>query len=241
MKEIGEGGFSTVYQMSWKRGFLRGCIDVAAKKLRKRDIHELEVLSGLDHPHIVKLLGVVYIKMEFMLILELCEGGSLQSYLDKLNGERLSDEQFFDWTQQAGETLRPLEYLKQKHITHKDVKSPNYMITSENILKLGDFGIAKNLKATIDNATERASYQWMAPELLAKGILSPKYDIFAFAVVLWELRTGKVPFKGLEWQVIAWKVCNENERLPIPEDCPEPIKDLMRRSWETDWKKTSRY
>ena len=111
------------------------------------------------------------------------------------------------------------------------------MVTSENILKLGDFGIAKNLKATIDNATERASYQWMAPELLSKGILSPKYDIFAFAVVLWELRTGKVPFEGLEWQVIAWKVCNENERLPIPEDCPEPIKNLMRRSWETDWKK----
>ena len=77
----------------------------------------------------------------------------------------------------------------------------------------------------------------MPPELLRKGILSPKYDIFAFAVVLWELRTGKVPFQGLEWQVIAWKVCHENERLPIPEDCPKPIKDLMRQSWETDWEK----
>ena len=234
VKEIGTGGFSTVYQMRWRQGLFWKSIDVAAKKLNRRDIHELEILSGLDHPHIVKLLGVVDEQMEFMLILELCEGGSLRSYLDKLKGERLSDEQFFDWAKQAA---RPLEYLKQKQITHKDVKSPNYMITAENTLKLGDFGIAKNLKATIDNATDRASHQWMAPELLSKGILSPKYDIFAFAVVLWEMRTGKFPFKGLEWQVIAWKVCHENERLPIPEDCPEAIKDLMRRSWETDWKK----
>ena len=131
VKEIGEGGFSSVYQMSWKQGLFRGSIDVAAKKLHKRDIHELEILSGLDHPHIVKLLGVVDEKMEFMLILELCEGGSLRSYLDKLNGKRLSDEQFLDWAEQAA---RPLEYLKQKQITHKDVKSPNYMVTAENTL-----------------------------------------------------------------------------------------------------------
>ncbi|XP_072017989.1 uncharacterized protein [Amphiura filiformis] len=109
------------------------------------------------------------------------------------------------------------------------------MITAENNLKLGDFGLAKNVAATVGNATERASHRWMAPELLEKGVLSPKYDIFAFAVVLWEMLTGKVPFEGLDWQVIAWKVINEKERLPIPEDCPKAIQGLMTQCWEEDW------
>ena len=172
--------------------------------------------------------------MDFMLVLELCTGGSLMSYLKERKGKHLSEKEFYDWAEQAA---RPLEYLRQNKLVHKDVKSPNYMITSENTLKLGDFGLAKYINQTIGNATETASYQWMAPELLAKGILSPKYDIFALAVVLWELWTGKFPFEGLASQVIAWKVCHENERLPIPDDCPKPIQDLMRQSWLTDWKK----
>ncbi|XP_072039079.1 uncharacterized protein [Amphiura filiformis] len=233
VKQIGEGGFSSVYQMTWIHPSL-GPIEIAAKKLIKRDVKELDIMSGLDHPNIVKLIGVVDELMDFMLILELCNRGSLRSYLQGLNGGRLSDQQFYDWAEQAA---RPLEYLKQKHLVHKDVKSPNYMVTTDNNLKLGDFGIAKFIDQTVGNATETASCRWMAPELFVKGILSPKYDIFAYAVVIWEMRTGKYPFEGLEPQVIAWRVCQKKERLPIPEDCPRPIKDLMKQCWKTDWKK----
>ncbi|XP_072016781.1 mitogen-activated protein kinase kinase kinase 20-like [Amphiura filiformis] len=233
VKQIGEGGFSSVYQMTWIHPSL-GPIETAAKKLIKRDVRELDIMSGLDHPNIVKLLGVVDEQMDFMLILELCDKGSLRSYLQELKGKRLSDDQFYDWAEQAA---RPLEYLRQKCIIHKDVKSPNYMITKENNLKLGDFGIAKNLDQTMNNATETASFRWMAPELLTQNVLSPKYDIFAYGVVLWELRTGKYPFEGQESQVVTWEVCQLNKRLPIPDDCPQPIKDLMKRCWEGDWRR----
>ncbi|XP_072023810.1 uncharacterized protein [Amphiura filiformis] len=233
VKQIGEGGFSSVYQMTWIHPSL-GPIEIAAKKLIKRVVRELDIMCGLDHPNIVKLLGVVDEQMDFMLILELCDKGSLRSYLQELKGKRLSDDQFYDWAEQAA---RPLEYLRQKCIIHKDVKSPNYMITIDNNLKLGDFGIAKNLDQTVNNATETASCRWMAPELLTQNILSPKYDIFAYGVVLWELRTGKYPFEGQESQVVTWEVCQLNKRLPIPEDCPQPIKDLMKRCWEGDWQR----
>ena len=173
----------------------------------KRDVHEPNVLCGLDHPNIVKLFGIVDEDIDFMLILELCEGGSLRSFLDK--GNRLSDEQIYDWAKQAA---LPLEYLKQKNIVHKDVKSPNYLITGDHTLKLGDFGLAKDIKETVSKATERVSYQWMAPELLKDHILSPKYDIFAYGIVIWEMWTGKFPYKGLEGQVITMKVCRDNER-----------------------------
>ncbi|XP_072036677.1 uncharacterized protein [Amphiura filiformis] len=230
---LGEGGFGSVYHMNLSKGFLRGSVDVAAKKLLRRDVglHELEMLSGLDHPNIVKLIGVVDEDIEFMLILELCEGGSLRSYLDK--GRRLTLKQFYDWLLQSA---LPLEFLKQKKLLHKDVKSPNYLITADKTLKLGDFGLARNIERTISNASETGSHPWMAPELLTDGKLSPKYDIFALGVVIWELWTGQYPHKGLEWQVIVMKVCNRGERLPIPDDCPEPIKQLIDRCWKTNWK-----
>ena len=165
-----------MYEMTWKSP--NGPVNVAAKKLRRKDRHELEVLSQLETPYIVKLIGVVDEEMDFMLILELCEGGSLKSYLKARKGRRLSKKQFFDWAEQAA---KPLEYLRENKLVHKDVKSDNYMVTSQSTLKLGDFGLAKNIDKTVGGATDTASHRWMAPELL-KGILSPKYDIFALAV-----------------------------------------------------------
>ena len=230
VKSLGEGGFSSVYQMKWTR--LQGPIDVAAKKLMKRNLHEPNVMFGLNHPNIVKLYGVVDEDIDFLLILELCEKGSLRSYLDE---NSLSQEKCYDWIKQAA---LPLEYLKQNEIVHKDLKSPNYLITANGTLKLGDFGLAKNLGKTISNATGRGSYQWMAPELLRHQKLSPKYDIFSFGVVVWEMVSGKFPHVGLEYQQIVWKVCetHQDEPLSIPEDCPEAIRKLMMWCWKYDWK-----
>ncbi|XP_072029125.1 mitogen-activated protein kinase kinase kinase 20-like [Amphiura filiformis] len=166
-----------------------------------------------------------------MLILELCEGGSLRSYLDEHGG--LSTNLELYWAEQAS---IPIKYLRGKQIVHKDLKSLNYLITRDNSLKLADFGLAKKIKNTISNATQRASFPWMAPELFTLGKLSPNYDIFALAVVIWELWTGKFPFKGLQFQVIAWRVCHLKERLPIPTEMPQPIADLLKQCWDEDWK-----
>ncbi|XP_072050738.1 mitogen-activated protein kinase kinase kinase 20-like [Amphiura filiformis] len=232
VKQIGSGGFGAVFQMKWKGP--RGEIQVAAKRLNDPDSHEINILASLDHASIVKLLGFVDEAMEFMLILELCEGGSLRSYLDEHGGLSTNVVMFVDWAKQAA---IPIKYLRGKQIVHKDVKSPNYLITRDNKLKLADFGLAKKIEHTISNATERASFPWMAPELFTLSMLSPNYDIFALAIVIWELWTGQFPFKGLQFQVIAWRVCQLKERLPIPADMPRPITDLLRQCWEEDWHK----
>ena len=229
VKKIGSGGFSTVFQMTWKHP--EGDMEVAAKSLTDPDSHELDILSTLDHPSIVKLLAYVDEGINFVLVLELCERGSLRSYLDK---HKLSEAQFYEWAKQAA---IPIEYLRKKNIVHKDLKSPNYLITKDSSLKLADFGLAKNIEQTVSNATDRASIPWMAPELLTVVVLSPNYDIFALAVVLWELWTGQFPFKDVQYQTIIWRVCHKNERLPIPADMPKPIADLLRQSWEAEWKK----
>ena len=229
---IGSGSFSTVYKAT-----VRGQDqEVAAKRLHTPDLHEVEVLATLDHPNIVKLIGVVYDNVDLYLVLELCTGGSLRSYLDKKRkqNQRLPIGRLLDWAQQAA---RPIQYLRQRNLVHKDIKSPNYLIAEGNILKLADFGITKtDIASTIQNATERASLAWSAPEFLKDNILSPSYDISAYGVVVWEMCTTLVPFEGSANHHIIWRIC-KNERPPIPPDCPKPLADLMRRCWEVDWQK----
>ena len=228
-KRIGSGGFSTVFQAT-----VHG-EEVAAKRLNEPDQHEVEVLATLDHPNIVKLIGIVHDELDFFLVLELCKGGSLRSYLDQKRSEnkRLPTGQVYDWAKQAA---KPIRYLQQRNLVHKDIKSPNYLIAEGNVLKLADFGIAKNIESTIQNATQRASPAWSSPELLKDFILSPSYDISAYGVVVWELCTTLVPFEGSDNHHITWRICH-NERPAIPPDCPKPLADLMRQCWEVDWHK----
>ena len=230
VKRIGLGGFSTVFQATVHDQ------EVAAKRLNRHDQHEVEVLATLDHPNIVKLIGVVHDDLDFFLVLELCKGGSLRSYLDQKRSEnkKLPVGQVLDWAKQAA---RPLQYLRQRNLVHKDIKSPNYLIAEGNVLKLADFGITKNIEGTIQNATQSASPAWSAPEFLKDNILSPSYDISAYGVVVWELCTTLVPFEGSDNHHIIWRICHNKERPAIPPDCPKPLADLMRQCWEENWHK----
>ena len=230
-EKIGAGGFSTVYKVIWERPAPEGNITVAAKKLNEVDKNELEVLARLKHMHIVQLLGVVDEDMDFFLVLELCEGGSLRSYLDKQNNNRLPLGQLLDWMEQAA---LPIQYLNKNKIVHKDIKAANYLITKGNILKLSDFGLAKNVDKTQSNATSRGTWAWMAPELLKDGMLSITFDIYAYAVTVWELVTTQVPWHDKEYQWIVYRVCRDKKRPKIPSDCPKEVQALMHHCWNQD-------
>ena len=230
--KLGEGGFSTVYQAIWRLSSSRSQ-EVAVKRLNKGKLSEMDIMAKLDHVNIVKSLGVDEAP-DFFFILELFKGGSLRSYLDRQEGNRLPNEQFYDWSKQAA---RAIEYLKKMGVVHKDVKAENYVIAHQDILKLTDFGLAKEMEATLQNATGSATYAYMAPELLRDFILSPSYDIFSYGTVVWELLTTEKPFKGEDGNVIIWKVCKHNEHPPTPADCPKPIADLMMECWQVAWQK----
>ncbi len=226
---IGSGGFSCVFKATWKDQ------DVAAKRLNDPDLHEVEFLAQLDHPNIVKLIGICHDNFDLFLVLELCSGGSLRSYLDQQRSQkkRLPIMLVLDWAKQAAKSI---QYLKDMKIVHKDVKSPNYLIAGGNVLKLADFGLAKNIEFTMKNATDRASHPWMAPELLIECVLSPTYDIHAYGVVVWELWTTEIPVEGYDPMNIIWRICNNNERPVIPLDCPQYLADLMKQCWKKDWR-----
>ncbi|XP_072041117.1 mitogen-activated protein kinase kinase kinase 20-like [Amphiura filiformis] len=236
--KLGEGGFGAVYHMKWKSK----CLDVAVKRFnpdrddQKEYETELGVLCGLSHPNIVKLIGIVAqspgdeIFEAFTLILELCNGGSLKSYLKK-SKEKLPPDQFTSWATQAAQAI---EYLHKQGIIHKDVKSDNYLIADENVLKLADFGLSKYADKTMANATPRGTPAYMPPEIHEDEKLSPKFDLFSYGVVLWELLTRGTPYEGMEPHCIMFNVTVNNLRPIIPSDCPEDLEKLMKRCWEKD-------
>ena len=231
VKKLDAGGFSMVYKALWKE------TEVAAKRSNQtdpqKDQKEVESLSRVNHRNIIKMLGVVDDGIDFFLILELCDGGSLRKYLNENRGKRLGIR-FYDWAKQVA---RAIDYLKEKKITHKDVKSPNILIAKGSILKLADFGLAKDIDATITRATETASYPWMAPELLRDNVLSPSYDIHSYGVVGWELWTTDIPFEDAKEPAnLVWRICQNNERPPIPDDCPKSIANLLTQCWNENWK-----
>lgn len=228
VKQIGSGGFGDVFHMKWKQD--SGVIQhVAAKRLYGLANNELDIMSKLDHPNIVKLYGRVVEEMGCMLILELCEGGSLRDYLDCNGKEPVSADLFKRWSTQAA---RSIEYLQQMNIVHKDVKSQNFVICAAGTLKLIDFGLAKNIRKTQSNASESGTWAYMAPELLKdQKLSSTKFDIYAYAVVLWEMLTGKLPYEGWGHPKIVMHVCEDNKRLEIPESCPMYLAELLTLCW----------
>ena len=75
---------------------------------------------------------------------------------------------------------------------------------------------------------------YMAPELLRGDRMSEKIDVYGFAMVVWEMLTGEVPFADLSAMQVIWTVAAEGQRLPIPDEVPELFRSLIERCWQQD-------
>ncbi|XP_022100780.1 mitogen-activated protein kinase kinase kinase 20-like isoform X2 [Acanthaster planci] len=118
-------------------------------------------------------------------------------------------------------------------VIHRDLKSKNCVICDGMIVKLVDFG-ASRFHGSTAVMTMAGTFPWMAPEVILGEAVSEKCDTFSYGVVLWELLTREVPFRGVEGYQVAWAVVEKNERLTIPSSCPDKLADLIRPCWETD-------
>lgn len=78
------------------------------------------------------------------------------------------------------------------------------------------------------------TYAWMAPEVIRSSLFSKGSDIWSYGVLLWELLTGEVPYRGIDGLAVAYGVAVNKLTLPIPSTCPEPFAKLMKECWEQD-------
>ncbi|KAG2268646.1 hypothetical protein Bca52824_063201 [Brassica carinata] len=190
-KELGDGGFGTVYY-----GKLKDGRSVAVKRLYDNNIkraeqfrNEVEILTGLRHPNLVSLFGCSSKQSrELLLVYEYVANGTLA---DHLHGPQ-ANPSLLPWSTRlkiAVETASALKYLHASKIIHRDVKSNNILLDQNFNVKVADFGLSRlfPMDKTHVSTAPQGTPGYVDPDYHLCYQLSKKSDVYSFAVVLMEL------------------------------------------------------
>ncbi|XP_038592706.1 mitogen-activated protein kinase kinase kinase 21 isoform X1 [Micropterus salmoides] len=240
---IGVGGFGKVYRGTWKDQ------EVAVKAARQdpdEDItatadgvkQEAKLFSMLQHPNIIKLEGVCLEEPNLCLVMEYARGGTLNRVL---TGRRIPPHILVNWAVQIARGMLYLHEEAVVPIIHRDLKSSNILLLEKienddigrKTLKITDFGLAREWHKTT-KMSAAGTYSWMAPEVIKSSLFSKGSDVWGYGVLLWELLTGEVPYRGIDGLAVAYGVAVNKLTLPIPSTCPEPFAKLMEECWDQD-------
>ena len=197
LEKIGSGGMSVVYKaqchtlnrlvaikvLKEEFAFDRAFID----KFRM----EAQAAARLSHPNIVSVYDVVEEGALHYIVMELIEGVTLKSYIEKKGC--LENKEAIDIAIQVASGIAAAH---SHHIVHRDIKPQNIIISRDGKVKVADFGIAKAVSAQTMNATAVGSVHYISPEQARGGYCDERSDIYSFGITLYEMVAGKVPFEG---------------------------------------------
>ncbi|HTT92387.1 MAG TPA: serine/threonine-protein kinase [Acidimicrobiales bacterium] len=202
--------------------------------VRARFVTEARLLASLDHPHVVPVFDFVEKDGLCVLVMELLPGGTV-------------------WNRFSGQGFTPpaacatvlaaaagLQAAHEKSVLHRDVKPENLMFSSEGVLKVTDFGIAKVVGGDSTLATRAGEVlgtpAYIAPEQARGAALSPATDVYALATMLYELLSGQLPFpEEADAMALLFKHAYED---PVPLDqnapnVPPPVVPVVMRGLAT--------
>jgi len=219
IEKLGEGGMGVVYKAEdtkLKRTvtlkFIRTQTMEAAEE-KTRFVREAQAAAALDHPNICTIYEIDEVEGKTFIAMAYIKGQSLN---DKVKSAPLRLEEALDIGMQVAQGLQEAH---EKGVFHRDIKGSNIMVTDKGQAKIMDFGIAKLAGGTeiTRPATFMGTVAYMSPEQASAKPLDHRTDIWSLGVVLYEMLTGQIPFKGVHEQVILHSILNKN---------PEPITSL---------------
>ncbi|GFQ02737.1 probable receptor-like protein kinase at1g80640 [Phtheirospermum japonicum] len=237
---LGVGGFGCVY-----RGKLEGDYYVAVKRLSVvlgtvddafREFQtEVDLLSKIQHPNIISLLGYSVHDETRLLVYELMQNGSLETQLH--GASRGSALTWHLRMKIALDVARGLEYLHEHchpQVIHRDLKSSNILLDSNFNAKLSDFGLAVlNGPQNKNNIKLSGTLGYVAPEYLLDGKLTDKSDVYGFGVVLLELLLGRKPMEKVAppaaqcQSIVTWAMPQLTDRTKLPNIVDPVIRNSM--------------
>ncbi|XP_036713211.1 mitogen-activated protein kinase kinase kinase 20 isoform X2 [Balaenoptera musculus] len=230
-ENCGGGSFGSVYRAKW----ISQDKEVAVKKLLKIE-KEAEILSVLSHRNIIQFYGVILEPPNYGIVTEYASLGSLYDYINSNRSEEMDMDHIMTWATDVAKGMHYLHMEAPVKVIHRDLKSRNVVIAADGVLKICDFGASRFHNHTTHMSLV-GTFPWMAPEVIQSLPVSETCDTYSYGVVLWEMLTREVPFKGLEGLQVAWLVVEKNERLTIPSSCPKSFAELLHQCWEADAKK----
>ncbi|CAL1412767.1 unnamed protein product [Linum trigynum] len=212
--------------------------DVAIKILRAEHLtasqeeeffQEVSILREVQHTNVVRFVGASTRSPHLCIVTEYMPGGSLYDYLHE-NHKTLKLPQLLKF---AIDVSKGMEYLHQNNIIHRDLKTANLLMDTDNVVKVADFGVARFQNQGGVMTAETGTYRWMALEVINHQPYDQKADVFSFAIVLWELLTSKVPYDSMTPLQAALGVI-QGLRPDLPQNIHPKLLDIMQRCWETD-------
>lgn len=244
VKKIGEGGFGEVFYGKHKQtgkecAIKRLFIDKLQKQRFVGFTREVAILATCDNFFLLPFYGFTE-SIPLLIVTQYIPNGSLFNALrHRKNSPDLTGTQK---TIIALGIAYGMASLHSRGIIHRDLKSMNVLLDDELLPKICDFGVSRF--ATEDKVImtkEIGTPHWMAPELFESNNYTNKVDVYAYGILLWEMLTEKVPFKGKEGYQIALAVCTKKERPAIPDHTPRPLKNLINICWDQDPNKRPKF
>nr|XP_015831242.2 focal adhesion kinase 1 isoform X14 [Nothobranchius furzeri] len=242
---IGEGQFGDVHQGVYISSdnpalsvAVKTCKNSTSDSVREKFLQEALTMRQFDHPHIVKLMGVIT-ENPVWIIMELCTLGELRSFL-QVRKYSLDLATLILFSYQLSTALA---YLESKRFVHRDIAARNVLVSTVDCVKLGDFGLSRYME---DSSYYKASkgklpIKWMAPESINFRRFTTASDVWMFGVCMWEiLMFGVKPFQGVKNNDVIGRIEN-GERLAMPPQCPPTLYSLMTKCWSYDPSKRPRF
>ncbi|CAB3410857.1 unnamed protein product [Caenorhabditis bovis] len=215
---LGQGSQGAVF-----RGEFKGKM-VAIKKVNEIKEIEIKHLRHLSHKNIIDFYGVCSQKPCYCIIMEYCPNGELGHFLRKNRVDKST------WSGFAREIGEGMHYLHSNKVIHRDLKTPNILLSAENVIKICDFGTSQYQNK--DDYTAMSicgTVNWMAPEIYKKEPCNEKVDVYSFGVVLWEMLTKEQPYANIAPMAVMYGVGKNYLQLQMPESAPKGLVLLIKQ------------
>ncbi|CAB3401307.1 unnamed protein product [Caenorhabditis bovis] len=253
LEEIGSGSFGKVYRGMGKdvqsvSGVVFGeCAiktvqDGTDNAQRVHFLLEANVMKTFNAPFIVKLYGVVSSSQPTLCVMEFMALGNLRDHLRSRRPDEPgtstkypepSPEQYCEWAAQIADGMAYLESIK---FCHRDLAARNCMVHADTTVKIGDFGMARDLYYTDyykPTGKRLMPVRWMAPESLKDGKFDSKSDCWSYGIVLYEMLTlGQQPYQGLANDEVLNYIGMNKKILERPRECPSYWYRMMKMCWK---------
>jgi hypothetical protein len=238
LEVIGRGGEGNVWKALWQGNVValkEWHLTLSAEHLAAIR-GEVELLRQLRHPHVVEFFGACTEPPFLCLIMEFAVGGTLAQLIHGTSTDALPPRlPLLRVIQLSEDIASALDYLHAARIVHRDVKPSNVLLNAAGRAALTDFGISKHMPGTqlLTQNCNAGTLAYMAPELFIGDAVCEKVDVYAFAVVLWEMLAQQQPLReyGGNHFAIMHAVCQGERPAPMPRHVPRRMQALIHDMW----------
>jgi len=244
LKELGKGATSAVYLANDPFAARQVAVKLVkqealgdkehGKRFQKLFLTEASLAGKLQHPHIVAIFDAEANDEGSYIVMEYVEGGTLEQFcrVDALLPVARIIEIIFKCS-------KALDFAHRHGIIHRDIKPANILMTGGSDIKISDFGAALSLASETTQVTGVGSPAYMSPEQVRDQQLNHQTDIFSLGVVMYQMLTGRLPFKATNNFSMVYQIINVDPPPPSMHrpDIPNAVDVIAKKSLQKSLEK----